>query len=65
MIFRWKCDVCGKEIDSGKDRLKVVQLEPYNHDGDICKSCWRKINGEKPPVKNRGSSSKRGKGGDV
>jgi len=43
MIFRWRCDSCGKEIESGKDRLKIIQLDPYLHDGDLCKECWNKI----------------------
>jgi len=43
MIFRWICDVCKKEITSGKTRLKVVRLEPYEHSGDICLNCWKKI----------------------
>lgn len=43
MIFRWKCNRCGKEIKTGKSRLKVVQLTPYKNVGDLCDKCWKEI----------------------
>ncbi len=52
MIFRWKCNGCGKEIEAGGDRLKVIQLVPYNHAGDLCKDCWKRI--DKNANKNTG-----------
>ncbi len=52
MIFRWKCNKCGKEIETGKTRLKVVQLNPYKHVGDLCKSCWEKIDQKEKEVEN-------------
>lgn len=43
MIFRWICNSCKKEIKAGKDRLKIVRLEPYENVGDLCLNCWDKI----------------------
>lgn len=53
MIFRWLCNKCGKEITTGKDRLKVCGFTPYEYTGDLCRSCWNKITGESAVVKNQ------------
>ena len=60
MIFRFKCDRCGKDMRSGIDRLKVISLTSYRdekkwmkyktiHEGDLCIECWEGIkkNGSK------------------
>lgn len=45
MIFRWTCDKCKKEIENGKDRLKLTSVKEKAtiHRGDLCEKCWGEI----------------------
>ena len=43
LITRQTKKIIKKMHNIDEDRLKVIQLVPYAHSGDLCKSCWGKI----------------------